>query len=133
MNKDEIIRYCVCSAGVTIDRCLMLEYPCMVRNIQINDCNIIFIDYEGYKAYEGTRITLYYNDLDEIVNELEIFLNKKIDQWINFNKTGEYPTLIINNYKLYDSISENTSKKFNYDLKNKRLELPKGYKKLNIN
>ncbi|MFW1799652.1 hypothetical protein ACG9YX_06400 [Acinetobacter nematophilus] len=96
MNIDELVNYIAVgmTQPVVVDRTLLEEYGRYIRVIGFLKNNKILISYYYYDGSDedtGVDIQLQYESLDTAIKSIEQFLGLSIDQWENYNRTGNYP------------------------------------------
>ena len=124
MNINEIEQYVDLSSArsITIDRSLAKNYPGYVREIVIMKGFLVRLEFNVYD-YDCGGLTFYfkYSDYEALILSLEHYLDKKIENWININKTGFYPSI----EEHFDI--ELTGKALLYDFLNDNIILPRDY------
>ncbi|ARU57004.1 hypothetical protein OLMES_2960 [Oleiphilus messinensis] len=128
MTKDEILNYLKVSRfkSVIVDQSLCEDYPGWVRTILIRPGFVVEIDYNPYNLDEGINpgYEAEFNSLDMLVSSLEEFLGRKIEDWVNFSKTGDYPN---EPEKLMEILGKHNSLALlEKDMRDGVIELPKG-------
>lgn len=96
MNINELVNYIAVgmTQPVVVDRTLLEEYGRYIRVIGFLKNNKILISYYYYDGSDedtGVDIQLQYESLDTAIKSIEQFLGLSIDQWENYNRTGNYP------------------------------------------
>lgn len=94
MNKTEILNYIAVGRyySVTVDRILLKDFGNIIREICFQRDNQVRVSYLPYGMDEGGYdIYLTYDSIDLAICSIEDFLNKKLENWENFNKSGSYP------------------------------------------
>ena len=94
MNKTEILNYIAVGRyhSVTVDCILLKDFGNIIREICFHRDNQVRVSYLPYGMDEGGYdIYLTYASIDLAISSIEDFLNKKLENWENFNKTGDYP------------------------------------------
>lgn len=100
MNIDELVNYIEVgmTQPVVVDRTLLEEYG---RNIRVtgflknNKILVSYYFYDGSGDDTGVDIKLQYESLDTAIQSIEQFLGLSIDQWENYNRTGNYPEPLV--------------------------------------
>jgi len=100
MNIEELVNYIEVSMTqpVVVDRTLLTEYGRYIRVIGFLKDNKILISYYFYDGSDddtGVDIKLQYESLDTAIQSIEQFLGLSIDQWENYNRTGNYPEPLV--------------------------------------
>ncbi|TNL51272.1 hypothetical protein [Acinetobacter bereziniae] len=100
MNIDELVNYIEVgmTQPVVVDRTLLEEYGRYIRVIGFLKNNKILISYcfyDGSGDDTGVDIKLQYESLDTAIQSIEQFLGLSIDQWENYNRTGNYPEPLV--------------------------------------
>lgn len=100
MNIDELVNYIEVgmTQPVVVDRTLLEEYGRYIRVIGFLKNNKILISYcfyDGSGDDTGVDINLQYESLDTAIQSIEQFLGLSIDQWENYNRTGNYPEPLV--------------------------------------
>ena len=100
MNIDELVNYIEVgmTQPVVVDRTLLTEYGRYIRVIGFLKDNKILISYYFYDGSDddtGVDIKLQYESLDTAIQSIEQFLGLSIDQWENYNRTGNYPEPLV--------------------------------------
>ncbi|MFT0696063.1 hypothetical protein ACDX34_18325 [Acinetobacter bereziniae] len=100
MNIDELVNYIEVgmTQPVVVDRTLLEEYGRYIRVIGFLKDNKILISYYFYDGSDddtGVDIKLQYESLDTAIQSIERFLGLSIDQWENYNRTGNYPEPLV--------------------------------------
>lgn len=129
MDKTEIVKYLGLgdAQSLCVHRCLLERYPGFVREITIMKNNIIKTEFNVYECDEGElRVKAYYNDLDELISELEKYIGENIERWGNITLSGWYPELNV------DVDFNQSGLKLKHDLVNRTLKLPQNAIKYEI-
>ncbi|MDR6541127.1 hypothetical protein ABIC56_001143 [Acinetobacter bereziniae] len=100
MNVEELVNYIEVgmTQPVVVDRTLLEEYG---RNIRVtgflknNKILVSYYFYDGSGDDTGVDIKLQYESLDTAIQSIEQFLGLSIDQWENYNRTGNYPEPLV--------------------------------------
>lgn len=100
MNIEELVNYIEVgmTQPVVVDRTLLTEYGRYIRVIGFLKDNKILISYYFYDGSDddtGVDIKLQYESLDTAIQSIEQFLGLSIDQWENYNRTGNYPEPLV--------------------------------------
>ncbi len=100
MNIEELVNYIEVgmTQPVVVDRTLLTEYGRYIRVIGFLKDNKILISYYFYDGSgddTGVDIKLQYESLDTAIQSIEQFLGLSIDQWENYNRTGNYPEPLV--------------------------------------
>ena len=100
MNIEELVNYIEVgmTQPVVVDRTLLTEYGRYIRVIGFLKDNKILISYYFYDGSDddtGVDIKLQYESLDPAIQSIEQFLGLSIDQWENYNRTGNYPEPLV--------------------------------------
>ncbi|MBJ8554636.1 hypothetical protein [Acinetobacter bereziniae] len=100
MNIDELVNYIEVgmTQPVVVDRTLLEEYGRYIRVIGFLKNNKILISYcfyDGSGDDTGVDIKLQYESFDTAIQSIEQFLGLSIDQWENYNRTGNYPEPLV--------------------------------------
>ncbi|MDR0236650.1 hypothetical protein [Acinetobacter sp.] len=101
MNIEELVNYIEVgmTQPVVVDRTLLTEYGRYIRVIGFFKNNKILISYYYYDGSDedtGVDIKLQYESLYTAIQSIEQFLGLSIDQWENYNRTGNYPEPLAN-------------------------------------
>ena len=127
MENEEIYRYIRVgkSRSICVDRCLMEQYPGIVRNIIIKDnakLQIDFLDKHNLEIDEGEfSLYFYYDNYETLFSAISEYIKTDMKEWNNYTRTAWYPPL--DGYDLNQSWSLLKS-----DFINKTLYLPAYYK-----
>jgi hypothetical protein len=127
MEISDIINYIALGSSkrICIRRDLLKEYPGYVRDISILEPKTVLIEFSVYNYDDGgLNLKFFYEDWNLLINSLENYLNQPIQEWENFNKSGNYPSYPGDNI---DYIS--SGKKLKSDYNSLRLALPIGWLK----
>lgn len=94
------------------------KYPGYVRTITIKQDNMVRIEFEVY-GYDEGGITYFiqYSDFKGLIDSLEKYLNKTIEEWNIVNQTGYYPEPVV------CDLSQ-TNQSIKKDFVNNLIELP---------
>lgn len=100
MNIEELVNYIEVgmTQPVVVDRTLLTEYGRYIRVTGFLKNNKILISYYFYDGSDddtGVDIKLQYESLDTAIQSIEQFLGLSIDQWENYNRTGNYPEPLV--------------------------------------
>ncbi|MBO3655293.1 hypothetical protein [Acinetobacter bereziniae] len=100
MNIEELVNYIEVgmTQPVVVDRTLLTEYGRHIRVTGFLKNNKILISYYFYDGSDddtGVDIKLQYESLDTAIQSIEQFLGLSIDQWENYNRTGNYPEPLV--------------------------------------
>ncbi|CAM9360942.1 hypothetical protein [Acinetobacter bereziniae] len=100
MNIEELVNYIEVgmTQPVVVDRTLLTEYGRYIRVIGFLKNNKILVSYYFYDGSDddtGVDIKLQYESLDTAIQSIEQFLGLSIDQWENYNRTGNYPEPLV--------------------------------------
>ena len=96
MEADEIRRYVELGRYrcVYVDVRLMPEYPGIVRSVIFYQDNRVCVEFTAHGYDEGGYdYCCTFPSLTVAIEAIEDYLGKPIQEWINHNKTGEYPEL----------------------------------------
>ena len=124
MDKQEISKYTRLSkyCAISIDKRLLGEYPGIVREVWINRNNrvqIRFADKYVEETDEAVDFYFDYNNETDLIQALEIFIQKPLDCWINWtNIELEFPP---------DTSLEASWIELKLDFVGKKLEFPSGW------
>jgi hypothetical protein len=129
MNIDEIKNY-TSYGRVCIDISVMPQYSGFVRKIIFYTRNRVCIEFVGHSISDsesGYEFCYTFSSLEEAVRSIEDYLNKPIESWINYTKTGNFPLIE------FPIDLEEGGKKLREDIINKKIAIPKiGYFKPNF-
>lgn len=103
-----------------VDITSLTDIPGYVRSVTIHKDYLVTIRYRRYGASEGgVSYSKKYRIIERMIKELERFLNKPLEDWENFNKTGRYPELLHSEQEMpsFEELKQITQQK-----------VPKGYK-----
>ncbi|WP_151811927.1 hypothetical protein [Acinetobacter bereziniae] len=100
MNIDELVNYIEVgmTQPVVVDRTLLEEYGRYIRVIGFLKNNKILVSYYFYDGSgddTGVDFKFQYESLDTAIQSIEQFLGLSIDQWENYNRTGNYPEPLV--------------------------------------
>jgi|GEM_PF-1988717 len=135
MDADEIKRYVEFGKydGVCVDCKKLIEYPGFVRVIVFKRNNRVSIEFYAliYDAHSTfPEYCCDFQTVDEAIESIENFLGKPIAEWVNYNKSGEYPVYVDDKES---EPSEESFRRLERDAIDKRIVLPqKGNFKLNL-
>lgn len=125
MNKNDIMQHLIVgrSKAIIIEQKRSKEYPGYVRTITIMRENIVRIEFEEYGWDEG-GITYYvqFDTIEKLIESLEEYLGKTIENWDNINKTGTYPEENNDDESVNKTLSD---KKIIEDMLSDKIKLPK--------
>lgn len=131
MDKEEIFRYVEIgkSRSVSVDRCLIEQYPGIIRNVIIKQnakLQVDFLDKHVLEIDEGEiSLYFYYEDYDKLFKAVEEYIGISMEDWVNYTKSEWYPETV--------EIDLNQSwEKLKSDFVDKKLHLPVGYKEYSI-
>jgi len=94
MTREEIQTYVQFGRTKTlrVDSSIVQAYPSFVREVRIRRDYGVEIEFLPYGHDEGGLLfQTSFQTLDELVANLESYLEKPISTWVNFNQSGEYP------------------------------------------
>jgi uncharacterized protein YqgQ len=98
MDKIEIDSYCHNSGGLCVFRKRIKKAQFIVQSISIlrdtyssYRVRVEFDSLDMVDQGEGVRWAAKSDDLDFIIESLELFMKKPIEEWINFTKKGVQP------------------------------------------
>jgi predicted AAA+ superfamily ATPase len=95
---DEIERYTRLGRGKSVitDISRVKLFPNFIGLITILADRAVLINFTGFSFDEPfLRFRGKYPTIGLMISDLEIYLDKSIDQWENFNKTGNYPKVLV--------------------------------------
>lgn len=96
MNIDEVIQYITLGRdrAVTIAIDEIPEIPCCVRVVTVHAGNIVCIRFRRAGFDEGgIRFLGRYVNVEMLVQEMEAYLGKSIENWHNYTRSGKSPFL----------------------------------------
>ena len=124
MDIHEIRKYLVSGStkSICVSRSLLKEYSCIVRDVIINQNNVVKIEYNTYGYDEGGFcICFFYSDEQILIKSLEDFMGLSISSWNNITATDWYPE-----QPQYIDF-ERSGDLFKKDLRENSLLFPSGY------
>jgi hypothetical protein len=128
MKKEELIRYIELGNqyGVRVDVRVMPEYPGYIRVVGFHKDNKLIVEFYalGYMEDAAFEFVGSFQNLESAIDSVEHYLDNPIENWVNYNKTGDYleTSQII-------GIEDNLSlghRNLVMDILNSRLKLPSG-------
>lgn len=131
MTTEEIFKYIKVgkSKSISVHRCLLEQYPGIIRNVIIRPevkLQIDYFDKHTLEIGEG-EITLYfyYEDYNKLFTAVENLIGIKMDKWEKNTKSDW-------NFEIVEHNLKKSWKKLESDFVDKILHLPKGYKEFGI-
>ncbi len=104
MTREEVVGHITLGRNnsVCVDISHVPELPSFVRHVAIYRNHVVWVSFYNYGYDEaGIRRQGVFESLDELIEELEIYLQKPLAEWHNFTKSGNYPEPIeVNSPKL---------------------------------
>src|SRR4051812_17854925 len=99
MTVDEIINYCELGqwASVCVDIKELPEYPNYARTVVFCRNNQVSVEFYALVYDVHTAILDYrctFDSPESAVESIEKFLKKPVQDWTNYNKTGDYPIYV---------------------------------------
>src|ERR1044072_8871541 len=96
MDADEIYRYAELGRfyyGVRVDVRLMPEYPGFVRVVGFHRRNRVIVEFYALGSDDDAVFEFYcdFPSLESAIASVEDYLGKPAAEWVNYNRTGEYP------------------------------------------
>lgn len=128
MDRDEVRRYLDVSLvhSIVIDVQEVPEAPGTLRSIMIHEDQDVTIEYQTCAEYVtgdseggGLKYIGHYDAMDELVEDIEEYLGKPIEQWHNFTATPFEPEI------LSEPNPEQNLRYFEDLVRDRRLSLPR--------
>lgn len=127
MTADEIKNYIELGkwASVCVDIKELPEYPNYVRAIVFYRNNRVCVEfYPLIFDVHGATVSYCgkFDSIQEAVNSVEFFLEKSVEEWTNYNKSGEFPIYVDEQSNL--EISQDSHERLMQNACDKKISLP---------
>ncbi len=129
MDINEVNRYLNTGStkSICVDRRLSNKYIGFVRDVIILENCRVNLEFNTYGYDEGgLEVEFTYDNFNELINSLEVFIEKEIADWNNVNRTGYYPNSPgIINVEFYAELIKK-------DLASKCISIPTGWSDMEV-